>query len=181
MTPYYGENYCDWKPFKEEPIIKLLQDYKEQAGFKLQAIVFNGIDNEDIGFWVFLEDVILPKLIVVTDGLALSEKAMLLSKSIDHKNQIGGFIIPLHEEIEVSVKNMLKELFKEKYQRMHTRFSSNWETPYSNIEISVGSKDVFFRRLTNLANNLNIKSHNLKNIFRSLETKGLGSLTNDAS
>ena len=182
IIEYYGNECEEWKPFKEKTIIELIKEFKNRVTYKVKCFIFNEIQIDDLNFWVNWEDNHLHKIIVITDGLVLTEDNIPISSSIDHRNRIGGIIVPLHENIEPRIKNYIRCNFKEKYPRMCVRSSGDLGIAYPNIEIDVHTETKFITTLQNLARLTGIIS-NPKGLFSDdiRNRNNLNSLTPDGN
>ena len=184
IESYYGINTCDWKPFNNETISELILEFKKNTGFKVKGYVYNCSAIDDINFAIKFEDIYLPKIIIVSDGLGLSANISSFSSSIDYIREIGGLLIPLDEDIDKETRGYIKSRWNMTFKRMYCRVNESFGNPYPNISIGTNrDKRVFFKTLTDFANALEIKSPHLKAVF-SVFAKGpigLESLTNDGN
>jgi hypothetical protein len=179
ILDYYGEDYKDWKPFEGETILELISKFCNGFRYNVKCVICNGFEIEDMLFWVNLEDNHLHKLIIITDGLALSETTIRFASSIDHRNKVGGIIVPLHEDIGKTEKVLIRSLFQQKYPRMETRSSGNLAIPYPNIETNVSTKKEFMKKIIDLSGSIGIHSKP-KSIFDwDGAPAGIGELKND--
>jgi hypothetical protein len=178
---YYGQNFNHWKPFEDETILELLDEYQSAAGFTIKRIICNGIEHNNDDFRVWFEDQCLPKIVVITDGLSISEISKSFSDSMDHRHKVGGFLIPLDDKINDSIKVFFREKYRNNYRNMWIRYNAHWHIPYPNIEIEVSKKEVFFKRLTTFATCLNIKSQSIGLGLRAMfiEKRGLDQMASD--
>jgi len=178
IQSYFGNKCEEWKPFGDKTIVELLKDFKDLVTYDVQCIICNKIDVDDIFFWVNWEDNHLHKIIVITDGLVLTKDKESFSISIDHRNKIGGILVPLHEDIGRDIKDYIRNNFKNKYPRMCARSSGKLGVSYSNIEIEVQTEIKFITTLQNLASYIGIYS-NPKGLFKDMNKAGLQELKSD--
>jgi len=178
IRAYYSNNYLEWRPFKGKTIGELLCDYEEESGYKVRFLNYNYTDEIEISKIVEFEDVYLSKIVVITDGLALSDEKKRFIQSIDHKMHIGGFLLPLDENIDSETKKDYKKYCASFFPRMLARYNT-YSRSYSNILIEAKDSAQLYRCLTSFAQRLKIKSSKSKPVFAKFESEGLKSLRAD--
>ncbi len=121
-------------------------------------------------------------MILVTDGVAILKPENSVVKDIfNTQENIGGFMLPLCEKMNESAKKYITSQVAKELKTTHRRFCKNWKQPYFHIELEIPNKDLFFRRLTNLASKMDIMSSASVPEFDKpkKEIKSLANLTND--
>ncbi len=151
LANYYGDLPSDWKPYlNNETIFKLLQEYIEKSGFKIEAYFVDDIDTTEISIRSELND-ILSTTILIVDGLALYfDKNKQFAKNFDN-TQTGGCLIPICKSYSEQVKTLIKEKEVEVFELLDYNYYHKFNKQFVNIELNVPTKEDFFRRLTNIA------------------------------
>ncbi|NHQ60870.1 hypothetical protein G9409_09825 [Chlorobium sp. BLA1] len=178
ISNYYNNNSLEWKPFNEKTITELLLEYEKESGYKVRYLNFNYAETTEISSIVEFEDVFLSKIVIITDGLALDDKKINFTNSIDHKMHIGGFLLPLDENINPKTKDYYKKYCANFFPRMCARYKS-YNQSYSNIIIEAKDSTQFFRGLTSFAKILKIKSANSGSLFAKFKNEALDILRPD--
>jgi hypothetical protein len=187
ISNLYGEKPANWQPYKNNEITKniaeLLEEYHKFTNISIKGWFLNAFDWADDDEKIDdLRDSWAKKMILITDGIAILKPENIVIKDIfNNQENIGGFMLPLCEKMNETAKNYINLQVLTQLKTTHRRFYKSWRTAFFHIELEIPNKDLFFRRLTNLANRMEIMSSASVLEFEKVRTekKSLANLTND--
>jgi len=148
----YGTHSKEWKPFDDQKNIEeLLNEYSIKAGFEINKLYFEDLnlfseaDRENI-----INEILGEKenFILIIDSNILMFEDYKKITDLFNNSAIGGCIIPIYEN-KIS-EEMLSKI-KTKLNQLYTHFFVNLHKEFMQIELFVQSKDILFRRLSNIA------------------------------
>lgn len=165
VSAHYGQNYEDWKPYLSDlPLIKLLQTYQENSGFKLYPLFIDNSNYEDEveqDLQDFIDEIKLKmrETILISDVLALSSEGnQLIAKEFNHAH-IGGCLVPCGDwQNNVTILQFAQKQVKKSFATLQN-YTMNYErwvkkqtdNGFIHIDLEVKDKHTLFRRLTAIA------------------------------
>jgi hypothetical protein len=186
ISNLYGEKPANWQPYANNEISKniaeLLAEYHKFTNISIKGWFLNAFDWADDDEKIDdLRDLWAKKMILITDGIAIVKPENSIIKTIFDSENIGGFMLPLCEKMNETAKNYIISQLSTQLNTTYRRFYKSWRTAFFHIELEIPSKDLFFRRLTNLAHRMEIMSSASVPEFEKVKTekKSLANLTND--
>lgn len=186
ISNLYGEKPENWQPYTNNQITKnitqLLEEYHITTNIVIKVWLLNSFDWADEEEKIDdLRDIWSKKMILITDGVAIFKPENARIKTIFDNENIGGFMLPLCEKMNEIAKKYIITQVSTQLNTTYRRFYKSWKTAYFHIELEIPNKDLFFRRLTNLASRMDIMSSASVPEFdkAKIEKKSLANLTND--
>lgn len=165
VSNHYGQNYEDWKPYLSDlPLIKLLQTYQENSGFKLYPLF---IDNSNYAEKAgqnlrrFINEIKLKmrETILISDALALSSEGnQMIAKEFNHIH-IGGCLVPCGDwQKNINILQFTQNQIRKNFDTLEDYIndyeywmSKQADNGLIHIDLEVKDKHTLFRRLTAIA------------------------------
>lgn len=157
LLAFYGEELAHWKPYKEETIVELLENFRTKFGIEIIYDVCS-FDNENHAFdYIEKIDSRMQEMVLISDVWALANKTNTeIAKKFDSKN-VRGCIIPIFENLDNEIKSYLKNRVNVTFKTVLCRcvdkyyeYSSLEDTGFVYIDLEVPNKHDFFRKLKHI-------------------------------
>jgi len=148
----YAKEPKEWKPYNNEnSISELIKEFHEKSGFKIDAIFIDNLKIDDEIFLSELKDDISPNTILIIDGLSLYFTENREFAKIFDKSDIGGCVIPICEKHIPEIKSFIFKNQKQVFRHLNTCYFKRFHQQYMFVELDVPTKEISFRKLTNIA------------------------------
>ncbi len=146
----YGLTPADWKPFGQETIAELLASFYLQSRIETDVIFVDGWQ-PDRSQRTELTESLREQVILIADPLSLSaERNKALAKIFD-SSRIGGLLVPICQSYTTRYRHHLRILRKRALPDLEACFFGRFVQSYAHLEPEIHSKELFFRRLSNIA------------------------------
>jgi hypothetical protein len=176
LDEYYGKASKDWKPFRDHTIEDLLTEFERTTGFPTTVYYYDGFDVNDEDFMLTLQDYLLEKIFVVTDGLGINERSQKIAQMVDNQVRVGGLFIALDKQLKRESKNKVEQLIQQNFSKMTRRCVIHWKYALNNIELEVNNTRDFWRRLTNRAKDFNVRHDSAKTLANAYQKPSINQL-----
>jgi hypothetical protein len=160
LKTHYDEKHENWKPYsKEDTILKLLKDYQDKSGYRLNAFILD-FKNEEIDN-IFIDSLknMKKNLVLLVDSFALHFAGNEALAKVFNDKEIGGCLIPIcqthttaHKEIMFKRnQKIFSSLYNFHYKYADVFLQQRQDSGYFYIDLEVTDRNTFFRRLTSIA------------------------------
>jgi len=160
----YGIQSEDWIPYihdeqKIDSILDLLNQFKKETNINTKVLFAQGMSFKDNRVLKQrFRDEIIGKLTLITDGLAINPDNETLLKLFDQKTDESSFLLLLDQKYPTHIREYILTKFEEKFCDTYCRFYEQFARAYPKLELEIPTKNLFFRRLTNIASFMGITS-----------------------
>ncbi len=152
LSKYYGNTPEEWRPFDQnETITDLIKEFHAKSSFKLEVYFIDDLRIDNKEFLTSLEEDISPRAILVVDCLSLEFDENKLFAQVFNKSNIGGCIIPFNQECDNQIVDNLKKKREDVFYRLQELYYNKFNKQYLYLDMDVNSKEVFYRRLTDIS------------------------------
>jgi hypothetical protein len=162
ISSRYGNEMTDWKPYKEETIMELLDTFKRKFNVEIvyKFLAFRD-ENEARNYkWSINEQE--ENFVFIGDIWALhpihDKHNTKVAKSFDNK-KIGGCIIPVCEKLDFFIQNHIKNITRSLFDDILCRCFYHYfdcgeheDIGYVYIDLEVPNKHSLFRKLHHILN-----------------------------
>jgi hypothetical protein len=148
----HGPNPEDWRPYYDDKISQLIMDYHKASGFKVEALFVDGWDvANELDIVSEIKSVLRRKTVLLVDSMALDfAENRTLAKLFD-EDEIGGCLVPIWQEHDAKLQTHLQSKAFGVFSHLNTLFHKKFHVSCVFIELAVPTKELLFRRLTNIA------------------------------
>jgi hypothetical protein len=148
----YGQQPEEWRPFADEPIGELAVAFQASSGFRLEVLFVDGWDlAQDPDLVSDIKSELRRRTILVADGLALHfADNQFLAKLFD-EDEIGGCLVPIWQGHPKKLQDLVQAKVSGVFSHLNTLFFKRFNYSCMFVELVVPTREVLFRRLTNIA------------------------------
>lgn len=160
LKGHYDAKHENWKPYsQEDTILKLLKDYQDKSGYRLNAFILDFQDEEIDSIFIDSLKNMKKNIVLIADSLALRFSGNTALAKIFNDKDIGGCLMPIcqthtakHREIMLkNGKKVFSSLYNFHYKYAEVFLKQRQDNGYFYIDLEVADKNTFFRRLTSIA------------------------------
>lgn len=174
-NPYYGESLSDWKPFGEENIAALIEEYARITTLDVQVQAY-AVDSQEAitreRTMAYLK-LTRGKVILITDALALTFPENRKAARIFDDHAIGGCLVLKPRVSDIDLQKKIDKLSNRTFRHLNIYLRDFPERGFIFVELDISNKNELFRRITNIGTahlGIDVKTKKIRNF------KGLNAL-----